>query len=120
MSSVEPLCLVCTRPLEHRDSWPGTIKGRYMCLRCALSIVGFWKGEYDEGVSQEEGVAVTDGVPTPLRNPRKYHHRRSDTGVCSICGAESITLELRSGRAFCAACLTGLDRALGEWRKLKK
>ncbi len=62
LGSADPRCLVCTRPLEYRDKWPGTIKGRYVCLRCALSIVGFWKDESAEGVSQEVGVVLTRGL----------------------------------------------------------
>lgn len=98
MGSIEPLCLVCTRPLEYRDKWPGRIKGRYLCLRCSLSATGFWKDENDESWGGEYGVAVSDeGLRAPLSNPRKYHFRRSDDGVCSICGGQSATRELLSG-----------------------
>lgn len=119
MNLTEPLCLVCTRPLEHRDKWPGAIKGRFVCLRCSLSTTGFWKDEDDEGWSQEVGFTVADGEAVPLENPRQYQFRKSTEGACSICGRESVVLELLSGRALCARCLSELDSGLEQWRKLK-
>ena len=116
-----PLCLVCERPLEYRDKWPGEIKGRYVCLRCALTVVGFWQDGDDEGVSQEEGAVLEEsGDWTPLANPRAYHHRKSPTGRCSICGARSVTIELNYGRAFCTNCLNDLARDIVEWRKRRR
>lgn len=117
--SSEPPCLVCQRPLEYRDKWPGGIKGRYICLRCALTVVGFWRDGDDEGVSQEQGAALEKfGNSTPLANPRCYHHRKSGMSDCSICGARSVTIELNYDRAFCADCLSDLARDIVEWRKL--
>lgn len=114
-----PPCMVCDRPLEYRDKWPGKIRGRYICLRCSLAVVGFWQDGDDEGVSSEEGAVLgASGDWTPLPNPRSYHHRKSGMSDCSICGARSVTIEMNYGQAFCANCLTALSRDIVEWRKL--
>jgi len=111
--------MVCDRPLEYRDKWPGKIRGRYICLRCSLAVVGFWQDGDDEGVSSEEGAVLgASGDWTPLPNPRSYHHRKSGMSDCSICGARSVTIEMNYGQAFCANCLTALSRDIVEWRKL--
>jgi hypothetical protein len=115
----EPICLVCCRPLEHRDKWSGLIKGRYVCLRCALSATGFWQDDFVESWDREVGFSIVDGAAVPLDNPRRYHYRRSSGGTCSICGGDSAVLEVVSGRALCATCLHELDAALEEWRTLK-
>ena len=53
-----PPCLDFERPLEYRDNWPGEIKGRTICLRCAQTVVGLWQDGSGEGVSQEQGGCV--------------------------------------------------------------
>ncbi len=113
MASTDPICLVCSRPLTYCNMWSGEIKDDYVCLRCALTMVGFWQDGFSLGRSHEQ-------VAGPSRRPaidRVYHQRRSDQGSCSICAAQSVTLELVYDRALCADCLSTLGESVNEWRK---
>ena len=79
-----PPCFVCERLLEYRDKWPGEIKGRFICLRCAdggcVLARRLWRGR----VAGARAVLGEFWDWTPLANPRSYHHRKADTSRCLI------------------------------------